>query len=64
MSFFTGFGVSAIVYYALNHFFPVPGTSKTFEEIDESAYDDLSPSDSKSYDNNDTGSDSVRSVHV
>ena len=64
MSFFTGFGVSALVYYTLNYLFPVPGASVTFEEVDESAYDDLSATDSKSYDKNDTTSVSVRSVHV
>jgi len=38
MSFFTGFGVSALIYYLLNVAFPVPGTSKTFEEVDVSAF--------------------------
>lgn len=36
MSFFTGFGVSAIVYYLLNVAFPVPGKYANFEEIDVS----------------------------
>ena len=40
MSFFTGFGVSALVYYLLNVAFPVTGASTTFEEIDVSAYGD------------------------
>lgn len=36
MSFFTGFGVSAIIYYLLNVAFPVPGKYAKFEEIDVS----------------------------
>lgn len=36
MSFFTGFGVSAIVYIILNRIFPVPGRFSNFEEIDVS----------------------------
>ena len=38
MAFFTGFGVSAVTYYLLNVFFPVPGFTKTFEEVDISGY--------------------------
>ncbi|KAG8969414.1 hypothetical protein FRC03_003105 [Tulasnella sp. 419] len=38
MSFFTGFGVSSLIYYSLNHFFPIPGASKHFEEVDESNF--------------------------
>ncbi|PCH35196.1 NCS1 nucleoside transporter family [Wolfiporia cocos MD-104 SS10] len=37
MSFFTGFGVSAIVYWTLNQAFPIRGTYRDFEEIDVSA---------------------------
>lgn len=37
MSFFTGFGVSAVLYYLLNVAFPVPGKFSKFEEIDVSA---------------------------
>ncbi|KAJ7108511.1 permease for cytosine/purines, uracil, thiamine, allantoin-domain-containing protein [Mycena epipterygia] len=37
MSFFTGFGVSALVYWTLTRAFPVPGMARTFEEVDESA---------------------------
>ena len=37
LAFFTGFGVSSIVYYVLNRLFPVVGTATTFEEIDVSA---------------------------
>ena len=36
LSFFTGFGVSAIIYYLLNLGFPVPGKADKFEEVDES----------------------------
>lgn len=45
MSFFTGFGVSALIYYTLNRIFPVPGgigspeRSDRFEEVDLSGYD-------------------------
>lgn len=40
MSFFTGFGVSALIYIILNKLFPVPGTSFKMEEIDVSEFDD------------------------
>ena len=38
MSFFTGFGVSALIYYALNVLFPVRGAPECarFEEVDVS----------------------------
>ena len=39
LSFFTGFGVSCIVYYALNRLFPVVGAAAVFEEIDVSEYE-------------------------
>jgi len=39
LSFFTGFGVSAIVYWALNRAFPVIGAADTFKEIDVSGYE-------------------------
>lgn len=39
MSFFTGFGVSALIYYLLNRLFPVPGSNPgKFEEVDLSNY--------------------------
>jgi nucleobase:cation symporter-1, NCS1 family len=38
LSFFTGFGVSAIIYYLLNRAFPVPGKADKFKEVDESRY--------------------------
>ncbi len=34
MSFFTGFGVSSLVYIALNYVFPVPGRASSFKEVD------------------------------
>ncbi|KAF9023663.1 hypothetical protein BDZ89DRAFT_1114977 [Hymenopellis radicata] len=34
MSFFTGFGVSSLVYIGLNYVFPVPGMASSFEEVD------------------------------
>ncbi|KAF8911262.1 permease for cytosine/purines, uracil, thiamine, allantoin-domain-containing protein [Mucidula mucida] len=34
MSFFTGFGVSSLVYIVLNYVFPVPGMASSFEEVD------------------------------
>ncbi|KAH9478740.1 Uracil permease [Psilocybe cubensis] len=45
MSFFTGFGVSALIYIILNKIFPVPGVYTKFEEIDVSGmvYDEHSP---------------------
>ncbi|KAH8101189.1 permease for cytosine/purines, uracil, thiamine, allantoin-domain-containing protein [Cristinia sonorae] len=41
MSFFTGFGVSSLVYWSLNYLFPVPGASSRFEEVDESLSEDV-----------------------
>jgi len=40
LSFFTGFGISGIVYYILNRIFPVPGAADIFEEIDVSGYEE------------------------
>ena len=39
MSFFTGFGVSALIYFTLNLLFPVRGATECaqFEEVDVSA---------------------------
>lgn len=37
MSFFTGFGVSSLVYILLNLAFPVIGASTKFEELDVSS---------------------------
>jgi NCS1 family nucleobase:cation symporter-1 len=39
MSFFTGFGVSSLIYYVLNRIFPPPGAFQKFEEIDESNFE-------------------------
>src|SRR5882762_8262797 len=36
MSFFTGFGISALLYYFLNVVFPIPGKYAIFEEVDVS----------------------------
>ena len=38
LSFFTGFGVSSVIYYLLNRTFPVPGRADKFKEVDESHY--------------------------
>jgi hypothetical protein len=38
MSFFTGFGVSALVYYALNRLFPVTGFASKWAEVDVSNF--------------------------
>jgi NCS1 family nucleobase:cation symporter-1 len=38
MSFFTGFGVSAIVYYVINRIWPSPGAFQDFKEVDESNF--------------------------
>ncbi|KAI6116112.1 permease for cytosine/purines, uracil, thiamine, allantoin-domain-containing protein [Pisolithus sp. B1] len=40
LSFFTGFGVSSVVYYVLSRVFPVIGAADKFEEVDESGYED------------------------
>ncbi|KAG8825648.1 hypothetical protein FRC19_010852 [Serendipita sp. 401] len=40
MSFFTGFGVSALIYISLNYFFPTPGSWQKFDEVDESEFVD------------------------
>ena len=42
LSFFTGFGVSSIVYYVLNRLFPVVGAAAAFEEVDVSGYESKS----------------------
>lgn len=41
MSFFTGFGVSALVYYTLNVIYPAAGAHATFQEVDLSAEEDF-----------------------
>lgn len=40
LAFFTGFGVSSVIYYLLNCAFPVPGRADKFKEVDESHYSD------------------------
>jgi NCS1 family nucleobase:cation symporter-1 len=54
MSFFTGFGVSALIYYSLNVIFPVPGKHTNFEEVDVSEGE--KPDDSIVEDDRDTDS--------
>ena len=44
MSFFTGFGVSSLIYYGLNVLFPVKGASRAWEEIDVSNFSEKSAS--------------------
>ncbi|KAH7925097.1 NCS1 nucleoside transporter family [Leucogyrophana mollusca] len=61
LSFFTGFGTSAIVYWALNRVFPVQGASAKFEEIDVSGYfDDMTTSQSEETDTKDGLSDTEK----
>jgi NCS1 family nucleobase:cation symporter-1 len=59
LSFFTGFGVSAFVYWTLNRFFPVVGAADTFEEIDVSGYDGFRADDSRDIDSKDGASETV-----
>ncbi|KZT23733.1 NCS1 nucleoside transporter family [Neolentinus lepideus HHB14362 ss-1] len=40
ISYFTGFGVSAVVYWLVNRAFPAAGASKHFEEVDLSGFFD------------------------
>ncbi|KAI0032862.1 permease for cytosine/purines, uracil, thiamine, allantoin-domain-containing protein [Vararia minispora EC-137] len=53
MAFFTGFGVSAIIYVLLNWAFPPPGKSMRFEEVDMSAFDGTAGVGSDEYDGKD-----------
>jgi len=48
MSFFTGFGMSMVIYLLLNWAFPVPGRFETFEEVDVSGWENDDKSDSNS----------------
>ncbi|KAI0052082.1 NCS1 nucleoside transporter family [Auriscalpium vulgare] len=41
MSFFTGFGVSAVIYFSLNYFFPVRGVQQRFKEVDVAAQEQI-----------------------
>ena len=36
--YFSGFGVSALIYYVANRIWPVPGAGQPFEEVDESEW--------------------------
>lgn len=38
MAFFTGFGVSALIYYVLSKIWPSPGAFQKWEEVDESEF--------------------------
>ncbi|KAH8828996.1 permease for cytosine/purines, uracil, thiamine, allantoin-domain-containing protein [Flagelloscypha sp. PMI_526] len=53
MSFFTGFGTSSLVYYALNRAFPVPGFTTKFEEIDVSEDDIVLEAETRSIEKSD-----------
>ena len=73
MSFFTGFGVSAVIYWSLNQVFPAAGASKSFQEIDHSGMSDAVPMDDEYAKEDDLdgksdekveGTASVRSVAV
>ena len=72
MSFFTGFGVSAVIYWSLNQVFPVAGASKTFQEIDHSGMSDAYTNEEstkedeldRKSDEKAEGTASVRSVSV
>ena len=64
MSFFTGFGVSALLYWSLNYLFPVPGASVQFDEIDESKYGDGARDEIKSLSKGESTTVSLRSVAV
>jgi len=59
LSFFTGFGVSALVYWTLNRVFPVVGAADTFEEIDVSGYEDSKADSSRDVDTKDEASESA-----
>jgi nucleobase:cation symporter-1, NCS1 family len=59
LSFFTGFGVSALVYWTLNRVFPVVGAADTFEEIDVSGYEDSKADGSRDVDTKDEASESA-----
>ena len=42
MAFFTGFGVSSLIYYVLSRIWPSPGAFQKWEEIDESEFTERS----------------------
>ncbi|OCH85765.1 hypothetical protein OBBRIDRAFT_284732 [Obba rivulosa] len=69
MSFFTGFGVSAVVYLTLNYIFPAKGASARFEEVDVSEVDVSEETDSRDGDSDKKGGieqdrESVRSIRT
>ena len=54
MSFFTGFGVSAVVYCGLNYAFPAAGAHRVFEEVDLASNETTSETaDTKSFEKDD-----------
>lgn len=55
MSFFTGFGVSALIYWGLNWMFPARGAAHAFEEVD--MYQQGDSSLDEKYDDGQVGSD-------
>ena len=64
MSFFTGFGISAITYYVLNRIWPSPGAFQDFKEVDESNFtlqeeEEDTPSDTDSGDKLQTEGDTA-----
>jgi len=67
MSFFTGFGVSAVVYLTLNYLYPAKGAAATFEEVDMSEMDvpeetEFSDAESDKKGGMEKDHDSIRSV--
>lgn len=59
LSFFTGFGVSAIIYWALNRCYPVTGAADTFEETDVSGYEECRVDASRDIDTKDGASETL-----
>ncbi|KAJ6588903.1 permease for cytosine/purines, uracil, thiamine, allantoin-domain-containing protein [Mycena capillaripes] len=57
MSFFTGFGVSALTYWLLTRFLPVPGMAPVFEEVDVSKGEDRDRDDASYSEENHNGGD-------
>jgi NCS1 family nucleobase:cation symporter-1 len=61
MAFFTGFGVSALIYFTLNKIWPSPGAWQSFEEVDESEFQEKMEEDKmkREKDRHDEDGDSV-----
>jgi NCS1 family nucleobase:cation symporter-1 len=62
INYFSGFVVSAVMYYALTRFFPIPATSPTWSEVDEDV-DSLSVAYGQEVDQYDAP-DPVKSDHL